>query len=361
VLSEIDVTDVVIPEGIREIEAWAFFYRDITSVVFPVSLETIGAAAFANCDYLTEVGLPDTLTRMDTCAFAGCYSLERVTISSGLKTIEALAFRGCPLENVTIPEGIQKIGFMAYSDCNDLERVSLPESLETIDNYAFSTCKNLKEITLPSMLSYIGYRAFESCESWQIILMPNSLTTIGEEAFLGCQAAIVQLPEKLTVKAVLPEERGWSWNLDEEEPSTRLLGFDYVETLIVSGSKYSAGEYFVHKADQVIFLQKPPVDWKQITTSIDSWKVSYLDEYASEWTTMDMAAWSSLNLFQLTRNKVNELILTTERRVDEGYTVYAPIVVSYEESDHSGTNARSGVRGRWLEHVGRGGAHNSQQ
>lgn len=324
VLSEIDVTDVVMPEGIREIEAWAFYYRNITSVVFPVSLEIIGAAAFSNCGYLTEVGLPNTLTRIDTCAFAGCDSLKKATISSGLNTIEGFAFYGCPLENVTIPEGIQTIGFMAFSYCVDLERVSLPESLETIDNYAFADCKNLKDIKLPSKLSYIGYRAFEFCESLQVILMPNSLTTIGEQAFLGCKSTLVQLPEKLTVKAIPPVERGWSLNLEEEYPSTRLLGFEYVETLIVSGSKYSAGDYLIEKTSQVVFLQKPPADWSQITTSIDSLNVSYLDEYASDWKTMDRKVWKGLSLHELTRNKVGELILTTQRLVEEGYTAYSP-------------------------------------
>ena len=324
VLSEIDVSDVVIPDGIREIEAWAFYYRNITSVVFPKSLETIGAAAFSNCNNLTEVGLPNTVTRLDACAFARCYSLNKVTISSGLKTIEALVFRGCPLKKVTIPEGIQTIGFMAFEDCDDLERISLPETLTKIDNYAFSGCKILEEVNLPSNLAYIGYRAFENCESWEIIQLPNSLTTIGEEAFFGCEPTLLQLPEKLTVNAVPLEERGWRSDFSEDEPSTRLLGFDYVETLIISGTQYSTGNYLVKSANQVVFLYKPPADWRQITTKVYSQIVYYLDQYASDWKTIDLTVWNGLSRQQLTRNQVTEIILTTQRQVDEGYISVIP-------------------------------------
>lgn len=325
VLSEIDITDVVIPDGIREIEAWAFYYRNITSIVFPKTLETIGAAAFSNCDYLTKVGLPNTLTRMDTCAFAWCGSLKQVTISSGLKTIEGLVFIGCPLRNVTIPEGVQTIGFMAFDACVDLMRITLPESLTKIDNYAFSGCKELDEINLPSNLAYLGYRAFKGCESWRIIQLPNSLMTIGEEAFLGCKPILVQLPEELTVKAIPPEERGWSANLGEEALSTRLLGFDYVETLIVSGSKYSMGDFLVKDANQVVFLQKPPADWKQITTKVYSKNLYYLDRYASDWVTLDRNVWNDIGLNAITRGQVNYIIINCENLAGQGYTPTAPV------------------------------------
>ena len=51
--------DVVIPDGIREIQNGAFANRsDITSVWFPESLETIGEYAFLGCNGLTELRLP---------------------------------------------------------------------------------------------------------------------------------------------------------------------------------------------------------------------------------------------------------------------------------------------------------------
>ena len=317
VLSEIDVTDIVIPEGIREIEAWAFYYRNITSVVFPESLKTIGAAAFSKCNNLTEVNLPDTLTRMDACAFAECESLKSVTLSSGLKTIEGIAFRYCPLENITIPEGVETIGFMAFEDCGELAQVTLPDSLTKIDNYAFSTCKNLKEITLPSRLSYIGFRAFEDCESLQVVQMPNSLKTIGEEAYLGCELTMRQLPERLMVNAVPVEERGWYSDFSEEEPSTRQLGCEYVETLIVSGTKYSMGDFLVNQAGQVIFLQKPPADWRKITPQISSNRILYLEQYKASWSTLDQGVWGSVHLIRISESRLNEIRRESVNFIDD--------------------------------------------
>lgn len=311
VLSEIDVKDVVIPDGIREIEAWAFYYRNIKSVVFPNSLKMIGAAAFANCNNLTEVELPNTLTRMDAGAFEQCNSLESVTISSGLKVIEAMAFRGCPLKNVTIPESIQTIGFKAFEYCDALVQVTLPETLTKIDNYAFSACTRLKQINLPSYLSYIGYRAFEHCYSWKFIQLPNSLTTVGEYAFLGCNPILFQLPKNLTVKAIPTEQRGdEDWN--EEETTPRLLGLDTVETLIVSGSRYSMGEYLVKSADLVVFLQNPPADWKEITPEISTNKIYFMDQSAARWRSLDQSVWGDVQLVRISQKRLDEIMKDAE-------------------------------------------------
>jgi len=307
VLSEINVKDVVIPDGIREIEAWAFYYRNLKSIVFPNSLKMIGAAAFANCNNLTEVELPNSLTRMDTCAFMGCYSLNKVAISSSLKSIEPLAFRSCPLENITIPEGVQTIGLKAFEYCDELVQVTLPETLTMIGNFAFSACAKLKDIHLPSHLSDIGYRAFEDCKSWKFIQLPNSLTIVGEYAFIGCKPILLQLPPKLTVKAVPLEQRGGEdWN--EEETTPRLLGIDTVETLIVSGSRYSLGEYLVISANLVVFLQNPPADWKKITSEISSNKIYFMNQNAASWSALDQSVWGDVQLIRISQERLDQIV-----------------------------------------------------
>lgn len=331
VLSEIDVSDVVIPAGIREIEAWAFYYRSITSVTFPNTLEIIGAAAFSSCDLITSVELPDSVIQVETCAFSNCINLQSITLSKKLKTIEGFAFSSGAFEEVAIPDGVQTIGFMAFEGCNELKRVSLPESVTKIDNYAFMRCELLEEINLPSSLTYIGYHAFEDCTSWKIITLPDTLNQVGEDAFLGCVPILLQLPKKLTVRAVPPEERGWSGNLEEEEESTRLLGIDYVETLIVSGTDYSMGRYAVKQAKEVVFLQKPPADWQKITTIIFSQNVYYLDQYISDWVAPDKTVWGGLTLNQLTHEQLNQIIESCKKLAEGGYTPEALKLPAVEE------------------------------
>ena len=336
VLSEIDVSDVIIPRGIQSIEAWAFYYRDIKSVTFPASLKAIGAAAFSRCGELTSVTLPNSLVKLETCAFSGCSSLSTVTLSSNLKTIEGMAFSSCQIEEITIPNGVGKIDFMVFDGCSSLKKVHLPNTIQRIESYAFSGCDKLEGITWPSSLNYIGYRAFENCTSWRVIVLPNTLNRIGEEAFLGCEPILLQLPPKLTVEIVPPEERGWSMNLKDEE-STQLLGIDYVESLIVTGADYSLGPYAVKVADQVVFLGEPPASWHPFVETVYSKNVYYLDQNASSWDSVDAIAWSGVLMEQWTKEQVQELFDSSEALAIEGHVPSAPdIPVPVEVRDGNG-------------------------
>jgi hypothetical protein len=336
VLSEIDVSDVIIPKGIQSIEAWAFYYRDIKSVTFPTSLKVIGAAAFSRCGELTSVTLPNSLVKLETCAFSGCSSLSDVTLSSNLKTIEGMAFSSCPIEEITIPNGVEKIDFWVFCGCDALKKVHLPNTIQRIESYAFSGCDQLEGINWPSSLNYIGYRAFENCTSWRVIILPDTLNRIGEEAFLGCEPILLQLPPKLTVEIVPPEERGWSMNLKDEE-STQLLGIDYAESLIVTGTDYSLGPYAVKVADQVVFLGEPPASWHPFVETVYSKNVYYLDQYASSWDSVDAIAWSGVLMEQWTKEQVQELFDTSEALAIEGHIPSAPdIPVPVEVHDGNG-------------------------
>ncbi|MEZ4508222.1 MAG: leucine-rich repeat domain-containing protein [Eubacteriales bacterium] len=90
--------------------------------------------------------------------------------------------------------GVQTIGFMAFTDCDELVPSNIAGVLDQIDNYAFSTCKKLEQINLPPNLSYIGYRAFEFCDGLKTIQLPNKLATMGE-AFPWMHAGTVSASE----------------------------------------------------------------------------------------------------------------------------------------------------------------------
>lgn len=61
--------DVSIPEGVTQIDEFAFARSSITSVIIPEGTTTIGYAAFYHCDDLKEVSIPDSVTIIDEKAF----------------------------------------------------------------------------------------------------------------------------------------------------------------------------------------------------------------------------------------------------------------------------------------------------
>lgn len=89
------------------------------------------------------------------------------------------------ITTLTIEEGIETIGYMAFSQCG-LTEVNLPNSLKGIEGWAFSAPGPLAQINLPDSLTYIGEKAFYNCEYFTEIEIPSKVAFIGEDAFDGC-------------------------------------------------------------------------------------------------------------------------------------------------------------------------------
>ena len=137
----------VIEEGVASVGGAAFLGMSpdfserktfLTSVVFPNSLQTIGAMAFYYCDKLVDMKLPENLTNIEESAFAYCESLK----------------------SVVIPKGVTVINREAFGDCSSLEEVTLHDEITRIENHAFNYCDNLKTITIPSSVIFIGVDSF---------------------------------------------------------------------------------------------------------------------------------------------------------------------------------------------------------
>ncbi len=94
-------TTVVIPKTycgvpITEIDRSAFYFQsEITTLVIPDSVQSIGDDAFRYCRKLTSLTLPSGLVRIGNYAFAGCTSLVQIHLSSSVVTIGEYAFNGC--------------------------------------------------------------------------------------------------------------------------------------------------------------------------------------------------------------------------------------------------------------------------
>lgn len=124
----------------------AFQNSEVTEVVLPSTVTSIGESAFLDALELKKINLPDNITAIGESAFADC-PLAEIHIPSGLKEIPAYAFMGTAITNLVIPENITAIGSCAFATCGALESVEIPATVKTIEEGAFLECSALKSVT----------------------------------------------------------------------------------------------------------------------------------------------------------------------------------------------------------------------
>ena len=107
-----------------------------------------------------EVTIPEGITRIGEGAFAGRTDITAVNFPETPLWIEESAFRGCTgLTELDFPDTIDFIGPYAFAGCTGLERVSLGQvdSSTTVQRYAFAGCTSLKSIHIPYMYTFGRY------------------------------------------------------------------------------------------------------------------------------------------------------------------------------------------------------------
>ena len=224
-LSNITITDSVISIG-----DFAFSNStSLRSVTIPDSVTIIGVSAFYDCKNLINVTLPDSITSIDYSVFSDCTSLTNITIPDSVTSIGNDAFYSCyftfgsfvnnskcqynrgetivdtdsdgfcikdnvlvkmrpnyAIDEVSIPNGVIKIGDYAFEYCTSLTNITIPDSVTSIGDYAFEFCESLTNITIPDSVTSISDYAFEYCASLTSVTIGNSVTDIGYAAFSGC-------------------------------------------------------------------------------------------------------------------------------------------------------------------------------
>lgn len=123
-------TDIVIPathEGkpVTAVLQKAFENRSqITSVIIPCSVTSIGTSAFYACTNLTTISIPDSVTTIGNAAFGACHNLTSVAIPGSVTSLGEAMFTACiGLTSVTIPNSVTSIGERAFRDCVNLTTV----------------------------------------------------------------------------------------------------------------------------------------------------------------------------------------------------------------------------------------------
>ena len=200
-----DITELVLPDGLQTIGNYAF--RNIkkpTELTIPATVTSIGTYAFYGMEGITQVKIPESITDLSNYAFANCKKLKKAELPSGLKTIGTYVFQNCAeLDEIAIPTGVTSIGANAFAGMTSLEELALPDGLTTLGASAFSGCTALKSIVIPAGIKTLGTETsssmFLNCESLKTVGLPDGLTTIGASSFKGCSALeAIDIPATVT-------------------------------------------------------------------------------------------------------------------------------------------------------------------
>ncbi len=178
---------LIIPEGVTEIGTGAFGGTKIASISFPQSIEVIGEAAFAGCNYIVgSISLPENIRVIGRSAFSGCNGFSGALIlPDKLEVLGASAFAGCSgfTGNLTFPTKITEVNQGAFHGCNFGGTLYLHDGITKINSDAFNGCSFKGELVLPKYLSFIGDAAFASNLFSSMSPLPESLLMIENSAF----------------------------------------------------------------------------------------------------------------------------------------------------------------------------------
>ena len=209
---------ILLPEGATTIERRAFYGCNLKTVVLPESIMEIGVAAFENCSKLTTINFPNGLLGMGGWAFANCNSLEAIDLqNTEIATIGMKAFYNCgSLSSLQLPKNLKIIGTSAFDGCY-VDELWIPNSVERMDTWALPNCdiinyplnwsinercehdyinatnssiscihspyRSVRTLTVPDGITEIPDYAFKDTSYLERLVISNSVTKIGDYAF----------------------------------------------------------------------------------------------------------------------------------------------------------------------------------
>lgn len=186
---DLSAGDVIDEEDPYYIKQWYIGDRDeekidrITKVIIPEGVKAIESYAFANLTSLTEVVLPSTLEKIGLGAFYGCTELSKINLEN-VKFINASAFANCKKLTEIKFDKVVAIGNYAFEDCVSVNDIKLPETAQSIGIGAFSGCTGLASLVFDAEWVKLGARAFENCT---LLMEVNvNAAVISAYAFDGC-------------------------------------------------------------------------------------------------------------------------------------------------------------------------------
>ena len=184
-IGEDTIKKVIIPDGVEEINAYAFAkLTALEEVVMPASLTKIGVGAFYGCEKLKTINL-ENVQFINSEAFRGC-ALERMNLDT-VVAIGNYTFAENSLTSLILPSTAQSLGEGAFKNNTNLASVQFRAPKIKIAPYVFYGCTELRSININSAV--ISSYAFAGCTKLQNVTLGRDVAVIGEFAFAGTSVA----------------------------------------------------------------------------------------------------------------------------------------------------------------------------
>ena len=164
--------------------------ESVTKIEIPAEIEDIPvveieSSAFNGCANLTSIIIPDSVTSIGDHAFYNC--LTSITVSENNKyfsSLNGVLFNKDKTELITYPNGNERTEYTipdsvtsiiegAFAYCSNLITVKIPDSVTDITDKTFYVCSSLTSVTIPDSVTHIGYNAFKYCKNLTSIIIKN--------------------------------------------------------------------------------------------------------------------------------------------------------------------------------------------
>ena len=189
-----NLTSITIPESIAIMGNGAFAgCTNLTTINY--NAQNCSGPGFSgggtnwlySCGHITTVNIGNNVEYIPPCFVRGEPNLTSIIIPNSVTSIGEYAFSDCTgLTSVTIPNSVTSIGSNAFSNCTGLTSVTIPNSVTSIGSNAFSNCTGLTSVTIPNSVTSIGSNAFNKCTGLTFLAIGNSVDSIGDKAFYKC-------------------------------------------------------------------------------------------------------------------------------------------------------------------------------